>query len=98
MNLTKDRPFLEKICTNNSSEADKSVKKHPLRDYSCKIVKRYVDIRPDANNIIQDIINEVLKKMIGTECTNLGYCVSSDILKNSKNSKTNNILMQQGQE
>ena len=52
-----------------------------------KIVKRYVDRRPDANNIIQDIINEVLKKKIRTECTisNLGYCVSSDILKNSKN-------------
>lgn len=53
-----------------------------------EIVKRYVDIRPDANNIIQDIINEVLKKKIGTECTisNLGYFVSSDILKNGRNS------------
>ena len=53
-----------------------------------EIVKRYVDIRPDVNNIIQDVINEVLKKKVGTECTisNLGYCVSSDILKNSKKS------------
>ncbi len=45
-------------------------------------IEKYISIRNSANDLIQDVINKILKKEIGTECsiTNLGSCVASEIL------------------
>lgn len=75
----------DRICSDGRILDTPNILKKQYENY-LQSIKQYIDIRNSADDVIQNVVNEVLNKRLNTECTitNLGSCMSSDILKNDR--------------
>ena len=76
----------KRICKDNRILDTPNILKKQYKKYF-EALKQYIAVRDIANEPIQKIVNEVINKKLKTECeiSNLGSCISNDILKNNKN-------------